>query len=92
MAEGEGFEPPLRFPVKRFSRPPVSTAHTTLRAWTLSLIIVCQPVSERVGLLELASENTFDVSKSNLKRFYLFFHLKVAALGDGVVERFFGVL
>jgi hypothetical protein len=31
MAEGEGFEPPLRFPVKRFSRPSVSTAHTTLR-------------------------------------------------------------
>src|SRR6266568_928796 len=31
MAEGEGFEPPLEFPLKRFSRPPVSTAHTTLR-------------------------------------------------------------
>ena len=32
MAEGEGFEPPLPFRVKRFSRPPVSTAHTSLRA------------------------------------------------------------
>lgn len=32
MAEGEGFEPPLGFPLKRFSRPPVSTTHTTLRA------------------------------------------------------------
>ena len=31
LAEGEGFEPPLRFPVKRFSRPPVSTTHTSLR-------------------------------------------------------------
>src|ERR1700733_13818966 len=31
MAEGEGFEPPLPFRVKRFSRPPVSTAHTFLR-------------------------------------------------------------
>jgi hypothetical protein len=31
MAEGEGFEPPLPFRVKRFSRPPVSTAHTSLR-------------------------------------------------------------
>ena len=31
MAEGEGFEPPVRFPVQRFSRPPVSTAHTSLR-------------------------------------------------------------
>jgi hypothetical protein len=31
LAEGEGFEPPLPFRVKRFSRPPVSTAHTSLR-------------------------------------------------------------
>jgi hypothetical protein len=31
MAEGEGFEPPLPVRVKRFSRPPVSTTHTSLR-------------------------------------------------------------
>ena len=31
MAEGEGFEPPVPFRVQRFSRPPVSTAHTSLR-------------------------------------------------------------
>ena len=31
VAEGEGFEPPVRFPVQRFSRPPVSTTHTSLR-------------------------------------------------------------
>jgi hypothetical protein len=31
MAEGEGFEPPLPARVKRFSRPPVSTTHTSLR-------------------------------------------------------------
>ena len=31
LAEGEGFEPPLPLRVKRFSRPPVSTAHTSLR-------------------------------------------------------------
>jgi hypothetical protein len=31
MAEGEGFEPPVRFPVQWFSRPPVSTAHASLR-------------------------------------------------------------
>ncbi len=35
MAEGEGFEPPLPFRVKRFSRPPVSTAHTSLRERSL---------------------------------------------------------
>src|SRR5437763_1881139 len=29
--EEEGFEPPVRFPVQRFSRPPVSTAHPFLR-------------------------------------------------------------
>ena len=33
MAEGEGFEPPVPFQVQRFSRPPVSTAHTSLRAF-----------------------------------------------------------
>jgi hypothetical protein len=32
MAEGEGFEPPVPFQVQRFSRPPVSTTHTSLRA------------------------------------------------------------
>jgi hypothetical protein len=31
VAEGEGFEPPVPFPVQRFSRPPVSTTHTSLR-------------------------------------------------------------
>jgi hypothetical protein len=36
VAEGEGFEPPLPFRVKRFSRPPVSTAHTSLRVSVIS--------------------------------------------------------
>jgi hypothetical protein len=36
LAEGEGFEPPLPFRVKRFSRPPVSTAHTSLRESVIS--------------------------------------------------------
>jgi hypothetical protein len=31
MAEGEGFEPPVPFQAQRFSRPPVSTAHPSLR-------------------------------------------------------------
>ncbi len=31
MAEGEGFEPPVPLRAQRFSRPPVSTAHTSLR-------------------------------------------------------------
>jgi hypothetical protein len=39
MAEGEGFEPPLPVRVKRFSRPPVSTTHTSLREWRCSLMI-----------------------------------------------------
>src|SRR5438876_11986491 len=42
MAEGEGFEPPVRFPVQWLSRPPVSTAHASLRrrAETLSFHLV----------------------------------------------------
>ena len=31
QADGEGFEPPLRFPVKRFSRPPHSTTLPPIR-------------------------------------------------------------
>src|SRR2546425_1594321 len=31
-AEGEGFEPPSHFRGKRFSRPPVSTTHPSLRS------------------------------------------------------------
>jgi hypothetical protein len=31
LAEGEGFEPPVPFQAQRFSRPPVSTAHPSLR-------------------------------------------------------------
>ena len=31
LAEGEGFEPPVPFPVQWFSRPPVSTTHASLR-------------------------------------------------------------
>ncbi len=33
LAEGEGFEPPVPFRVHRFSRPTVSTAHTSLRGY-----------------------------------------------------------
>ena len=40
MAEGEGFEPPVRFPVQRFSRPPVSTAHPSLRTGVFSSLAV----------------------------------------------------
>ncbi len=36
MAEGEGFEPPVPFQAQRFSRPPVSTAHPSLRGWKAS--------------------------------------------------------
>src|SRR5580704_2530094 len=37
MAEGEGFEPPLPVKAKRFSRPPVSTTHTSLRVTGLRI-------------------------------------------------------
>src|SRR6185369_10884158 len=39
MAEGEGFEPPVPFQVQRFSRPPVSTTHTSLRAGLQHFIV-----------------------------------------------------
>src|SRR6185437_15037221 len=45
MAEGEGFEPPLPLQVKRFSRPPVSTAHTSLRVGELVCLHHCMTTS-----------------------------------------------
>jgi hypothetical protein len=50
MAEGEGFEPPLPFRVKRFSRPPVSTAHTSLRVSVINSL-PAPTVSQTDGLL-----------------------------------------
>src|SRR5579875_1381544 len=41
VAEGEGFEPPLASRLKRFSRPPVSTTHTSLREWRLLRFLHC---------------------------------------------------
>ena len=38
LAEGEGFEPPLPVKAKRFSRPPVSTTHTSLRVAELTIL------------------------------------------------------
>ncbi len=39
MAEGEGFEPPVTFRLQRFSRPPVSTAHASLRGgWPVTSV------------------------------------------------------
>jgi hypothetical protein len=57
VAEGEGFEPPLPVRVKRFSRPPVSTTHTSLRGCGLDKDISQSPndsqpvqqVSSRAG-------------------------------------------
>ena len=43
MAEGEGFEPPVPFRAQRFSRPPVSTAHASLRDQRVSIFISLQP-------------------------------------------------
>src|SRR5215207_1271254 len=37
LAEGEGFEPPERFPVQWFSRPPPSTTRPSLRAHSASI-------------------------------------------------------
>ena len=44
LAEGEGFEPPEPVRAQRFSRPPVSTTHTSLRAGeVLGGKIYCTP-------------------------------------------------
>src|SRR5579872_5033955 len=50
MAEGEGFEPPVPFPVQRFSRPPVSTTHTSLRVRPSIVYIDCAGLYSQTGL------------------------------------------
>ena len=46
MAEGEGFEPPVPFQAQRFSRPPVSTTHTSLRGGWLRLVYIRARVNQ----------------------------------------------
>ncbi len=60
MAEGEGFEPPLPVKVKRFSRPPVSTAHTSLRVIKLTCFIIVRrvPIWFRVPWLHIESHSS----------------------------------
>lgn len=41
MAEGEGFEPPVPAKAQRFSRPPVSTAHPSLRWGGVCNLVYC---------------------------------------------------
>ena len=63
MAEGEGFEPPVPFRVQRFSRPPVSTTHTSLRGGWLRLVYIRSRVNQeteeyRLPSQEVANEET----------------------------------
>ena len=48
MAEGEGFEPPVPFQVQRFSRPPVSTTHTSLQPIESTQVDSCPTLSYRL--------------------------------------------
>ncbi len=49
MAEGEGFEPPVPFQAQRFSRPPVSTAHPSLRGRGTVLDCTAKPLFGQIG-------------------------------------------
>ena len=44
LAESEGFEPPIRFPVCRFSRPVPSTTRPTLPDVYFLIIFGCSPL------------------------------------------------
>ena len=56
VAGGEGFEPPVPFQVQRFSRPPVSTAHPSLRGIVgLSSIVRPMGISEWFSSLWIVS-------------------------------------
>ena len=71
VAEGEGFEPPVPFQVQRFSRPPVSTTHTSLRNLP-SILISATPfflayaTTEQVGQRQAQQMTQMTVWK-NLK-------------------------
>ena len=53
LAEGEGFEPPVPFQAQRFSRPPVSTAHPSLRGCRALSIVKPKGEDFRRGCREL---------------------------------------
>ena len=57
LAEGEGFEPPVRFPVQWFSRPPVSTAHASLRG--------CLKITTCVAAQQVLGHATLAVTDAN---------------------------
>jgi hypothetical protein len=58
MAEGEGFEPPVPFQAQRFSRPPVSTAHPSLRVWERSSTHKFIAPSDSAPSISLAGQST----------------------------------
>src|SRR5687767_15993155 len=56
LAEGEGFEPPVRLPAQRFSRPPHSTTLASLRNWDFSDLAVTWPGTDRGIATDLPPE------------------------------------
>src|SRR6476620_11491018 len=62
VAEGEGFEPPVPLRAQRFSRPPVSTAHASLRSRVLSAVYqpwITSPAGTGVDLGGTTSQRTW---------------------------------
>ena len=74
VAEGEGFEPPVPFQVQRFSRPPVSTTHTSLQP------IESTPVDSSPTLSNHHTESHFRVSGPCLRALSTRLHLRSVLL------------
>jgi hypothetical protein len=65
MAEGEGFEPPSRSLVKRFSRPPPSTTRPSLRGSIINSITM----NLRIDLFQQCQDDLLKVLKKNIGAF-----------------------
>src|SRR5262249_15900164 len=73
MAEGEGFEPPARFPVQWFSRPPPSTNPPPLRGGLAPFYSETSTASATAGLECASPVRVLSVSASDARTSVIIF-------------------
>jgi hypothetical protein len=77
LAEKEGFEPPVRLPGQRFSRPPHSTALPFLRAQKYNSFLICRISGKKNLSQTIIAINTvfYTLIKYSKKTCFIMFHI-----------------
>ena len=89
MAEGEGFEPPLAFRPKRFSRPPVSTTHTSLRVRDINSLAGPAKVDSRRTFAGTPCFGSFEAEQGAVA--LTFYSYQNWTIGRNIVDKAKGV-